>query len=43
MVHGAVVRDRTGDLRFTKAPLYHLSYSGTQFGHKSLYHPIGTK
>ena len=26
--HGAVDRDRTGDLRFTKAPLYQLSYDG---------------
>jgi hypothetical protein len=25
---GAAIRIRTGDLRFTKAPLYQLSYSG---------------
>ena len=28
--YGAAVRIRTGDLRFTKASLYQLSYSGTQ-------------
>ena len=36
-IYGAADRIRTGDLRFTKAPLYQLSYSGVSaFDHYSI-------